>query len=189
MMDFALYLQRYQARIDSKRFWFILESLKCRKLINTILSAMVSFCDCAYMSLDGFDKAEEHEIKMLITDLESNGSVNGPEAKRRNNAFRMYSRSICLEKNTLFSYRRQMIKVCVIDCINALFPPLKVMKNQYPYLRKMIWLAPIAWFQYMSTRFRGLLRRIFGAGIAVEQNQDMHERVDRFQLFKLMRML
>lgn len=189
MMDFALYLQYYQTQIDINRFWETLESLKCRKLVNTILNVMVTYCDFCFDNLEGFMKAEADETSVLIADLEANGFIDRVDSKRRNDACKMYSRSIYLEKNSLFSYRCYMLKRRAISYMDILFPPIKALTGQYPYIRKMKWLTPIAWIQHMLTLFQHLLRRIHGNNNAAHKNQAIHEKADRYQLFRLMHML
>ncbi len=189
MMDIALYLNTYKNQINFKRFWEMLESLRYQKLMNTVLSVLVSYCGFLSNNLFGFVKVDDTAISALLEDLETGGWLGTNESDKRKSAWYKYNRIKFTEKGTSVSYWFYMAKRNIIYYFLSIFPPLSSLKKKYPYAVKIIWFVPIAWTQHLLTGFLKLLNGKLGTGIVNNKNRILEDKKDRVQLFKVMQIM
>jgi hypothetical protein len=189
MMDIALYLKIHQAQIDLKRFWATLDSLKYRKLINTVLSVMVSYSGFTSEDFIGFEKADEATTSALLNDLETGGWLGNKESEKRKGSWFMYNRIRYTEKRTSLSYWCYMIKRNTINYICVLFPVRAALEKKFPYVKKTIWLVPAAWIHRLLFGIWKLLCGKMDTGFALRSEQVSSDDKGRDYLFKLMNMM
>lgn len=189
MMDIALYFKEYRFQIDIKRFWSILEALKYRKLINTILNAMILYCGFSSEDFIGFEIQEEEATSALLTDLEDGGWLGIKEKNERNDSWYRYNRIKFAEKRTAAYYLAYMMKRTVISNVHAIFPAREVMAKKFPYVKKTVCLIPIAWTHRFFKSIWRLIRGKMDTGIVLRSKQVSSDDKGRDYLFKLMNMM
>jgi hypothetical protein len=189
MMDIALYFEKYKAQIDFRRIWNMLESLKYRILMNTVLNSMVSYCGFSPEDFAGYEKADEEAISVLLADLEDGGWLGSKNTQERNNSWHRYNLIRYKEKRNLFSYWCYMIKRITLIHMPEIFPSKGVLKRKYPYTEKFTLLTPIAWLQHLLTGCVKLFSGKLDTEIEVRKDQLYDEKRDRSHLFKLMQIM
>lgn len=189
MMDIALNMKTHRRQIDFKRFWDILESLKYKKMMNAVLSVLVSFCGFSPDDFWGFEPQDDTVVSALLSDLEAGGWLGKNETEGRKDAGYGYNRLRFLETRNPFSYWCYMSKRIVIRCFHAALPPRDALENSFPYAQKASCLLPIAWIHHILS---GALRLLLGkpdAGIALHKRRASDKKDARMQLFRLMQMI
>ncbi len=187
MMDIALYLKAYRDQIDLQRFFCILDSLKYRDLLKTVLSMQVSYCGFSPDDFIGYTKADDSAVSALLEDLEAGGWLGMKETVERSDTWYRYSRSKYLKKKNVFFYWFYMMKRSFIRCVHALFPPRAALEARFPYAKKTMWLIPFAWTQQLFLRIMQLLHGKFHVEVAAHAAKAYEK--DRFALLKLMKMI
>ncbi len=189
MMDIALYLKNYHTQIDTKRFWDILESLKYRKLINTVLSAMIIYCNLSPEDFIGYAKADKEAISGLLADLETGGWLGKNEVEERKGSWYRYNRIRYTEKRSSFFYWCYMIRRNAIFYIHVIFPARDSLEKKYPYVKKTACFLPAAWIHRMLRGIWKLFHGKMDTGIISRKEQISIDEKGRDYLFKLMNMM
>ena len=189
MMDIALYLKTYRFQIDSERFWSTLESLRYKKLVNTVLSALVSFGSFSPDDFAGYERVDDVAVSALVHDLEIGGWLGGNETEERKAARYRYNRSRYMKNRNTFIFWCHMLRRTFFRCFYAAIPSRTTLEANFPYAQKTTWLIPIAWIQHMFSCVLRLLLGKFDAGIASRMEQSSENKETRVQLFKLLQMM
>jgi hypothetical protein len=188
MMDIALYMKEYRSCIDFKRFWNTLETMKYRKLMNTVLNAMITACGFSQEDFIGFETQEEKAISALLNDLEAGGWLGYKEEDRKDSWY-IYNRIKYTENKTSFSYWCYMIKRNANIYKQSIFPTKPSLERNYPYIKKVALLVPIAWIHRLFLGVWRLMRGKIDTGIVLHNQQVSSKENSREELFKLLNIM
>jgi len=145
IMDFILYAEHYESKINWERFNETVKSLKfdgfadvCleigRKYLSTPLSRYVTSPTIENKIIDDF-----------LTDIE-NGGVFGNDDESRKDFYYHYTKARGTELKNGITYEEYINSWSKQSRFRLLFPSYNDMSYTYKYIRKLPLLLPIAWF-------------------------------------------
>jgi hypothetical protein len=152
MMDFALYYKKHKTEVNRQYFWDLLDKLKYKELINTILGAMICFCKFSQDDFPGMGLYNTNNVDVFLNDLEVGGCMGVNDKLAREEGWGIYNREKLIANGNLLLYKLYMWHWNLSNFYAALFPPRRLLESRYPYTKKNKFLLPVAWTQRLFTR-------------------------------------
>ena len=153
MLDVALFFSHNAERIDSARFWKMMESLKYGTIAQSILWAMVRYCGIDATSIPGLCEVCPKQVGMILDDLENGGWLGKIDEKAREEGWYEYNRQLLMKNRSKAQYLLFMLRWKIGAYLKALFPSRKTLAIRYPCVQKSALLIPLVWLHRLI--FRG----------------------------------
>lgn len=142
LMDALLYVCKYKNEINWDRFNSLMLKLKYQKLVENLYGIGVKYLNFKIEDLPSFI-ASDNLIAKILNDIETGGIFGKDEEGRQGFYYEYTKRRYMKSNNNKFDsyinkwWRKKLGSLC--------FPPLSRMQVLYPYLKKSVFLYPIAW--------------------------------------------
>lgn len=190
MMDVVLFFVKNASQIDHKRIWNTINNLGFGRVVQSILGAIIQYSDVDPAVIPGFEGANSQDIELLVDDLEKGGWLGSNDKQAREESGNEYNRQMMTREKGKRAYLLHMVYLKVSRAVFALFPPFKVLANQYPFLKNKPILMPWAWVKYVVYRLRQAAQRKFlTRGLAKDESNISSAGSERIELFKKFGML
>lgn len=185
MMDVVLFFLKYASQIDCERIWSTVNCLGFGRIVKSIFGAVIQYSDVEPEQIPGFEGADAQDIELLIDDLEKGGWLGSNDKQAREESGNAYNRYMITQEKGKLVYTLRTVYLKISRAAFALFPPFKVLANQYPYLRSNPILLPGAWIQYVVYRVKQAAQRKFlTRGLTKNENSLSDAGAERIELFK-----
>lgn len=164
ILDIALHFARYKDKIDTERYWSVIQKLKFEKLMNCILEIAVEYCGFSMEDFPGMFEIEPTQIANVLRDLEEGGYMGALEMQERHESGMAYNRQLLLKSKSPIQYRIYMVMWKIRSASKDMFPSYSHLKEIYPCVNKTPILAPALWiyqlFSYPASKLKsGVLKQ------------------------------
>lgn len=190
MLDVALFFSHNAERIDSARFWKMMESLKYGTIAQSILWAMVRYCGIDATSIPGLCEACPKQVGMILDDLESGGWLGKIDEKARAEGWYEYNRQLLMKNRSKAQYLLFMLHWKIGAYLKALFPSRKTLAIRYPCVQKSALLIPLVWLHRLIFRgSRAVKKGALTTYIVTDEKKVGVLAQERVQMFKKLGMM
>ena len=190
MLDVALFFSRHAERIDSARFWKMMESLKYGTIAQSILWAMVRYCGIDATSIPGLCEACPKQVGMILDDLENGGWLGKIDEKAREEGWYEYNRQLLMKNRSKAQYLLFMLRWKIGAYLKALFPSRKTLAIRYPCVQKSVMVIPFAWVHRLIFRgSRAVKEGALTTYIITDEKKIGTSAQERVQMFKNLGMM
>lgn len=138
LLDIALWFANNGQKIDSGRYWNVMERLKYKKLINCILGIAILYGGFEQTDFPGMEPPQLELIKEILVDLERGGYMGSKEIEERHESSMEYNRILMRKENSYVQYLKYMILWKVRSASIHMFPGKKQLINKYPFASKSL---------------------------------------------------
>lgn len=190
MLDVALFFSHHAERIDSVRFWKMMESLKYGTIAQSILWAMVRYCGIDATSIPGLCAACPKQVGMILDDLENGGWLGKIDEKAREEGWYEYNRQLLMKNRSKAQYLLFMLHWKIGAYLKALFPSRKTLAIRYPCVQKSVIVIPFAWVHRLIVRgSRAVKEGALTTYIITDEKKIGTSAQERVQMFKNLGMM
>lgn len=190
MLDVALFFSHNAERIDSARFWKMMESLKYGTIAQSILWAMVRYCGIDATSIPGLCEVCPKQVGMILDDLENGGWLGKIDEKAREEGWYEYNRRLLMKNRSKAQYLLFMLRWKIGVYLKALFPSRKTLAIRYPCVQKSALLIPLVWLHRLIFRgSRAVKKRALTTYIITDEKKIGTSAQERVQMFKNLGMM
>ena len=143
MLDIALFFRFHRDRLDTKRYWALLDELHYSKVVRAILWALIDTGCFSQEDFPGLQSVETDTINLLLLDLEIGGHMGVNQGKEnRVDSYYEYSRQVILREKNPMQYRLYMLRYKIRSAKKHMFPDKEQLIRLYPVLKEKKWLTP-----------------------------------------------
>lgn len=190
MLDVALFFSHNAERIDSARFWKMMESLKYGTIAQSILWAMVRYCGIDATSIPGLCEVCPKQVGMILDDLENGGWLGKIDEKAREEGWYEYNRRLLMKNRSKAQYLLFMLRWKIGVYLKALFPSRKTLAIRYPCVQKSALLIPLVWLHRLIFRgSRAVKKGALTTYIITDEKKIGTSAQERVQMFKNLGMM
>lgn len=190
MLDVALFFSHHAERIDSARFWKMMESLKYGTIAQSILWAMVRYCGIDATSIPGLCEACPEQVDMILDDLENGGWLGKIDEKAREEGWYEYNRQLLMKNRSKSQYLLFMLRWKTGAYLKALFPSRKTLAIRYPCVQKSVIVIPFVWVHRLIFRgSRAVKKGALTTYIVTDEKKIGASAQERVQMFKNLGMM
>lgn len=190
MLDVALFFSHNAERIDSARFWKMMESLKYGTIAQSILWAMVRYCGIDATSIPGLCEACPKQVGMILDDLENGGWLGKIDEKAREEGWYEYNRQLLMKNRSKSQYLLFMLRWKTGAYLKALFPSRKTLAIRYPCVQKSVIVIPFVWVHRLIFRgSRAVKEGALTTYIITDEKKIGTSAQERVQMFKNLGMM
>ena len=190
MLDVALFFSHNAERIDSARFWKMMESLKYGTIAQSILWAMVRYCGIDATSIPGLCEVCPKQVGMILDDLENGGWLGKIDEKAREEGWYEYNRQLLMKNRSKAQYLLFMLHWKIGAYLKALFPSRKTLAIRYPCVQKSALLIPLVWLHRLIFRgSRAVKKGALTTYIVTDEKKVGVLAQERVQMFKNLGMM
>ena len=190
MLDVALFFSHNAERIDSARFWKMMESLKYGTIAQSILWAMVRYCGIDATSIPGLCEVCPKQVGMILDDLENGGWLGKIDEKAREEGWYEYNRRLLMKNRSKAQYLLFMLRWKLGVYLKALFPSRKTLAIRYPCVQKSALLIPLVWLHRLIFRgSRAVKKGALTTYIITDEKKIGTSAQERVQMFKNLGMM
>ena len=190
MLDLAMYFAHNRAYIDASRFWNIMEKLRYRKLVSSVLWTMVQFGGFHPEEFPGLSPEAPEEIHRILEDMLEDGYLGFRQKDQRQESGMEYNRQLQLKDKSQGQYMWYMLIHKFRGSMKAMFPALEQLKRKYPVIKKYRIAIPcVRLYHAFSYALRKLCMGSLQRDIHSENSTQSEIVKKRMRLFKSLDML
>lgn len=185
MLDIALYFACCRTQLDTDRFWSIMEKLRYRELVSSILWIMVRFGGFRQEDFPGISPESPEQAQRILDDMLQGGYLGTKEKAARQESGMEYNRQLQLKGKSQGQYVRYMLLQKLRGSWKRIFPPVEFLRKEYPVINQYRIAIPFVrvyhMFGYILKKLRaGVLRRDIRSDNTV-QSEFVKMRIELFR--------
>lgn len=185
MLDTALHFSQFHEKIDSERFWRVMQSLKCGGCVTAILWIMVRYGGFRTEDFPGIGEAVPESMDGILRDLETGGYMGTKAMQERHESGMEYYRRMLLKNKSALQYWCYMLSWKVRSGSRNMFPSYQRLKAMYPCIEHNLCIAPAAWlFQMVRYPVSKIQAGVLRQDIRSEHSVISSESEQRVALFE-----
>lgn len=189
MMDLALYAKNNCFKINSNRFWDVMQRARLHSLVAAVFEIAKRYWGFSSGELLDYEPCDETQLTLLLNDLYEGGAEGHFQQKERQNGWYLLHKEKITKGSNKAKYTMRLFYQNTKHWAKLVFPSKAYLSTKYSALKRHGYLFPFVWIYWLVVRGTSRLFRWKQIGFYVEESDTTSEAKQRLEMFKKMNMV